>query len=446
MSRRLLLLLGLVLMLVPAALAGCGGDDDDGEAADTGAATDGGDGDGGASGSVSVMAVWTGPEQEAFQAVLDGFTEANPDVDVTYTSAGDQLPTQLATAVEGGNPPSVAVLPQPGLLRDFAGQGALQPLDFAAGDIEENFGESVVDLGTVEGELYGFLFKAANKSLVWYNVSSFADAGVEPAEDWDTFLSNGDTIAASGVPPYSIGGADGWTLTDLFENIYLRTAGPEAYDQLAAHEIPWTDQTVKDALAEMAKIVGEPDLIAGGTDGALQTDFPTSVTQVFADPPAAAQVLEGDFVAGVITDSTDAAPGEGFDVFPFPAIGESGNAVVGGGDTVVMFEDSPAAQALITYLTTPEAAQLWAERGGFASLNRNLDPSVYPDEITQTTAGTLSEAEVFRFDLSDLQPAEFGGTVGQGLFKLFQDFVRTPDDVDGITQQMEDAAAEAFDQ
>jgi ABC-type glycerol-3-phosphate transport system substrate-binding protein len=443
MSRRLLLLLGLVLMLVPAAIAGCGGDDDEdgGEAGDTGAATDEG---GGASGSVSVMAVWTGPEQEAFQAVLDGFTEANPDVTVNYTSAGDQLPTQLSTAVEGGNPPDIAVLPQPGLMRDFAEQGALQPIDFAQGDIEENFGESVIELGTVDGTLYGFLFKAANKSLVWYNVQAYSDAGVEPAEDWDTFIENGNTLSASGVPAYSIGGADGWTLTDLFENIYLRTAGPEMYDQLAAHEIPWTDQSVKDALTEMAKIVGDSQNIAGGTQGALQTDFPTSVTQVFADPPAAAQVLEGDFVAGVITDSTDAEPGEGFDVFPFPAAGDSGSVVVGGGDTVVMFQDSPAAQALVQYLTTPEAAQIWAERGGFASLNQNLDPSVYPDEITQTTAGALGEAEAFRFDLSDLQPAEFGGTVGQGLFKLFQDFLANPDDVDGITQQMENAASQAF--
>jgi ABC-type glycerol-3-phosphate transport system substrate-binding protein len=154
--------------------------------------------------------------------------------------------------------------------------------------------------------------------------------------------------------------------------------------------------------------------------------------------------MEGDFVAGVISDSTEAQPGEGFDVFPFPAIGESGSVIVGGGDTVVMFTDSPAAQAFVTYLTTPEAAQIWAERGGFASLNQNLDPSVYPDEVTQTTAGALGEAEAFRFDLSDLQPAEFGGTVGQGLFKLFQDFVANPDDVDGITQQMEDAAAQAF--
>ena len=44
------------------------------------------------------------------------------------------------------------------------------------------------------------------------------------------------------MTPYSIGAADGWTLTDLFENIYLRTAGAEKYDQLTKHEILWTDR------------------------------------------------------------------------------------------------------------------------------------------------------------------------------------------------------------
>ena len=428
----------LAALLAVAALAGlaagCGGDDD-------GA----GSGEGGeVSGSVSVMAVWTGPEQESFEAVLSAFQEEYPDVDVNYTSAGDQLPQQLSTAVEGGNPPDVAILPQPGLMADLVSKNALQPLDFAQDTIEENFNESVVQTGSVDGTLYGLLFKAANKSTVWYNVGVFEDAGVEVPETWDAFLENAETINASGVPAYSIGGADGWTLTDLFENIYLRTAGPELYDQLSRHEIPWTDQSVKDALTEMAKVVGDTDNVAGGAQGALQTDFPTSVTQVFADPPKAAQVLEGDFVGGVITSSTSAEPETGFNVYPFPTVNDSPPSVVGGGDLVVLFTESEAAQALVEWLATPEAAEAWAERGGFSSLNQNVDTSVYPDEITRTTAGALAEAEVFRFDLSDLQPAAFGGTVGQGLFKLFQDFVRSPDNVDGIAQQMEQAAAAAF--
>jgi alpha-glucoside transport system substrate-binding protein len=440
MKRHRWQLLALLLTLALAVMAaGCGGDDEEsGAGATTGEETT----EESVSGTVSVMAVWTGPEQASFQAVLDGFKEANPDVTVNYTSAGDQLPTQLSTAVEGGNPPDIAVLPQPGLMTDFANKDALQPLDFAQEDIQTNLGDSAVELGSVDGTLYGFLFKAANKSTVWYNVAAFEDAGVEPPTTWDEFLEAAKTINASGVPAYSIGGADGWTLTDLFENIYLRSAGAEKYDQLSKHEIPWTDQSVKDALTEMAKVLGDTDNIVGGTAGALQTDFPTSVTNVLSASPKAAQVIEGDFVPGAVEHGLEAETD--FNVFPFPEIGDSGAAVVGGGDTVVMFNDSPAAQALVRYLASAEAAEIWAGRGGFASLNKEIDTSVYPDAITQTTAGALSEAEVFRFDLSDLQPAAFGGTVGQGLFKLFQDFLQNPDDVDGISQKMEDAAAAAF--
>ena len=430
MSRRrnaIAVLIGAVMVALLA--AGCGGGDD-------------GDGAGGSedvSGSVSVMAVWTGPEQEAFQAVLAGFEEQFPNVTTNYTSAGDQLPTQLSTAVEGGNPPDVAVLPQPGLIADFARRNALKPLDFAQSDVEDNFGESAVQLGSVDDTLYGFLFKAANKSTIWYNVSAFEDAGVEPPDTWEGLLESAQTLKASGIDAWSFGAADGWTLTDLFENLYLRSAGPDLYDQLAAHEIPWTHESVKETLRLMAEVFKDKGNVAGN---ALQTDFPTSVSNVLSENPKAAMIAEGDFVPGVV--DTPLEPETGFNVFGFPSVEDSGPSVVGGGDTVVMFNDTPATQAFIRYLTTKEAADIWAQRGGFATLNKNVEPSIYPDPVTETTAGALSEAEVFRFDLSDLQPAEFGGTVGQGLFKLFQDFYANPNNVDGIARQMESAAAAAF--
>jgi hypothetical protein len=326
-------------------------------------------------------------------------------------------------------------------MADFAGRDALTPIDFARDEIEENYAPVWLELGSVEGELYGLFFKGANKSTVWYNVAEFENAGVEPPEDWETFLSNAETLSAAGLPAYSIGGSDGWTLTDLFENIYIRSAGAEKYDQLATHDIPWTDQSVKDALTEMAKVLSDTDNIAGGTSGALQTDFPTSVTQVFSDPPKAAQVLEGDFVGGVISAETQAEPDTGFNVYGFPDIGDSDSPVVGGGDVMVMFKDSPAARALIEYLGSPEAAEIWAEKGGFSSPNQNVDDSAYPDDITRTTATALAEAEVFRFDLSDLQPAAFGS---DAMFSIMQDFLRNPDDVDGTAQKLETAAAQAF--
>ena len=437
--RRRLSLLGLFAMLVfVTAACGGGGNGNTGAAGTTGGGADCG------SGTISLMGIWVATEQKSIQAVLDGFKEKCPDVTVKYNPAGDNIVTVLATAVQGGNPPDLATIAQPGTIREYATAGKLQPIDFAKDTIAANYQQSAVDLGTIDGKLYSFLFKGANKSTVWYNVPVFEDAGVEAPKTWDEFLQAAQTIKASGVPAYSLGGADGWTLTDLFENIYIRTAGADKYDQLAAHEIPWTDQSVKDALTEMAKIFSDTDNIAGGTSGALQTDFPTSVTNAFADPPKAAMVLEADFVAGEILNSTTAKPETGFNVFDFPSINDSPPAVVGAGDQVVMFKDSPAARALVEYLATPEAASIWVKLGGFSSPNKNVDPADYPDAITRATATALANAQDLRFDLSDLQPSAFGGTVGQGEFKLFQDFLSNPKDVDGIAQKLEDAAAKAY--
>jgi ABC-type glycerol-3-phosphate transport system substrate-binding protein len=320
----------------------------------------------------------------------------------------------------------------------------LKPINFIRADIAKNWAPVWLQLGSVQGRLYGLFFKGANKSTVWYNTRLFRNAGAQPPKTWAQFLNVATLLVNSGTPPFSIGGADGWTLTDLFENIYLRQAGAKRYDQLSNHEIPWTHPTVKNALRSMGTLVSNPAFIAGGTSGALQTDFATSVSQAFTASPKAAMVLEGDFVAGVITGSTKAKPVTDFNVFDFPSIGNSPPVVVGGGDAVVMFKDNPAARELMRYFTTPAAATVWAQRGGFSSPNKNVPPTAYRDPITRQTATALAKAPIFRFDLSDLQPAAFGGTAGQGLWKLFQDFVRNPANVDQIAQQMEDAAAKAF--
>ena len=415
-----------------AVAAGCGGDDGGG----------GAEGSEDVTGSISVMAIWGGDEQASFQAVIDGFTELYPNVDVKYTSGGDNLAPLLSTAVEGGNPPDIAAVGQPGLVADFAAQDAIQPIDDLRESIVDAFGESVADVGTVEGTQYGVMFKGANKSTIWYNVAAFEEAGVEPPETWEELQEVASTLSAAGIKPYSVGVDVGWPITDLFENVYIRTAGVELYDQLTRHEIPWTDQSVKDALTVMADIVGDSDNLAGGTAGSLQTEMPASVGKVFRDSPEAAMVVIGDFAPGVT--ETTLEPETGFNVFTFPSIEDSEPAVVGGGDIFVQFRDSPAADAFLEYLTTVDAAEIWAARGGFSSPHKDLDTDVYPDEITKVTAGALGEAETFRFDMSDLQPSAFGGTPGQGLFKLFTDFVANPDDIDGITQLLAAAAAVAL--
>jgi alpha-glucoside transport system substrate-binding protein len=396
-------------------------------------------------GNISIISEATGPEQRYFRAVLDAFERKNPGVNVKYTSAARQLPQVLSTAVQGGRPPDLALIPQPALVRQFVQRGALKPITFARPLIRRNWGPSWLQLGTINGRLYSLYYKGANKSTVWYNTDLFRRAGVRSPSTFNQFLTAARTLRASGARAYSIGGASGWTLTDLFENIYLKQAGPRLYDQLSTHRIKWTHPSVKAALRTMGRIFSDTDNIAGGTDGALQTDFDTSVSQAFADPPRAAMIMEADFVAGVIVGSTKAKPRTDFNYFPFPSFRAStAKALVAGGDAIVMFKDNPASRALVRYFTTPQAAEIWIRRGGFSSPNKRVKPSAYRDPLARQTARALATASTVRFDLSDLQPAEFGATEGQGLWKLFQDFLRSPNNVDGIATQMERAAARAF--
>jgi ABC-type glycerol-3-phosphate transport system substrate-binding protein len=394
------------------------------------------------SGKISIVGVWTGAEQKNFQAVLNGFMKKYPKVKVTYKSTGDNTPTVLSTAVAGGNPPDLASVSQPGLVKDFQKKGALKKLDFAKGTLARNYPASIVNIGKINGSIYGLLIKGANKSTVWYNVASFKAAGVKAPKTWGQFTKAINVLKASGQVPLSIGGADGWTLTDLFENIYLRQAGPAKYNALSTHKIKWTHPSVVKALKTMGSILQSGNM-SGGTSGALQTDFPTSVSNVFAKKPKAAMVIEGDFVPGVISPNP-LKPGSGYNVFPFPAIGNTAGYVEGGGDELMMFKDNAATRALVQYLATGAAQSIWAKRGGYTAPAKTVPASAYPDAITRATATAVGKAKVFVFDLSDLQPASFGATVGQGEFKIFQDFLKRPNNATGISRTLEAAAAKAY--
>ena len=387
--------------------------------------------------------MWSGVEQRHFELVLHAFTRQT-GVSVTYTSAGYSVPEFLQARLAEGHLPDVAFLPQPGLLRRYAAEHLLVPLNrIAGGAVDDNYNPSWRRLGSVGGTLYGVWFKAANKSLIWYNIGVFERVGVVPPGSIGGLVSLAGELSGSRTPAFAVGGADGWTLADWFSNLYLRLAGPARYDLLAAHRIPWTDPSVKATLRLLARVL-DPRVIAGGPRGALATSYPESVLETFATHPAAAMVFEGDFVAGLISGETRALPGVDADVFPFPPAGRSGPVVVAGGDAAVLMRRSPAGAALIRYLASPQAAAIWAAQGGFISPNINLDLSVYPDPISRSIARSLLEAgSSFRFSLSDLAPASFGGTEGQGMRKILQEFLLNRD-VNETAARLERAARQAY--
>ncbi|MEU3553897.1 ABC transporter substrate-binding protein [Streptomyces fragilis] len=438
----------LVATSLALALAACGGGGDDGEKKDKAGGSDAArtvdlpklDGQ-----TLEFAAVWTGTEQENFKKVLAEF-EKRTGATVKFVPAQDPIINFLGSKIAGGAPPDVAMLPQVGAIHQAVEKGWAKPLgEEAKAQLAKNYSQGWQDLGSHEGKQYGVYYKAANKSLIWYNAQVFENAGASEPKSWDELLTTAQAVYDSGVTPFSVGGADGWTLTDWFENVYLSQAGPEKYDQLAKHEIKWTDPSVKEALTTLAQVWGKADYVAGGADGALQTEFPASVTQTFTkgDQPKAAMVYEGDFVQ-VNIGETDAKVGTDAKVFPFPAVGDSA-PVVSGGDAAVILEDSKASQALATFLASPDAAGIQAKLGGYLSPNKAVDASAYPNDVQRKMAQALIEAgDDFRFDMSDQAPQAFGGTPGKGEWKILQDFLKNPKDVEGAQEKLEAAAAKAY--
>ncbi|MFJ8077378.1 ABC transporter substrate-binding protein [Streptomyces sp. NPDC096176] len=398
--------------------------------------------------TVTVAGVWTGSEQKNFKKVLDAFTEKT-GAKTVFVPSGDNVSTFVGSKIEGGNAPDVVMVPQVGVLQQFAKEGWLEPLsDKTAKTATAGLAPVWKNYGTVDNTYYGLYFKAAHKSTVWYSPEAFTQAGVGAPKTYEDLLKTGRTLADSGRPAFSVAGEDGWTLTDWFENIYLSQAGPEKYDQLAKHELKWTDESVVAALSTLGELFKDDQLVAGGAKAALRTDFPASVEQVFGPEPKAGMVYEGDFVGGIAKDEFGRKLGEDADFFPFPAVGGGKAPVVSGGDAAVVLKDGKNAKAgmkLLEFLATPEAAEIWAGAGGFLSPNKDVNLDAYGDDTTRSTAESLVGAgNSVRFDMSDQAPAAFGGTKGAGEWKLLQDFLRDPSDPKATAAKLEAAAAKAY--
>jgi alpha-glucoside transport system substrate-binding protein len=391
--------------------------------------------------TVEVAAIWTGAEQANFEAVLAVFEERT-GATVRYTSGGDDLPALLNSRLAGGSPPDVALVSMPGVVAQLARRGVLAELTGEAADaVAANFSPPWRELGVVDGRLYGVYFKVANKSVIWYRTEAFDEAGVEPPATWEDLTVVTRTLADAGVGTMAVPGADGWVLTDWFENIYLRVAGPDKYDQLARHEIPWTDPAVVESLRLLQEY--------WTLDRAIQVDpsqlkFVQAVADVFGQRPKSAMLYQADFVAAEINRLGTVTVGEGARFFDWPSIAGSPPAVVTAGDQAVALTDRPAAMALIAFLASPEAGAIAAAQGGFLSANRNVPRSAYPDPVTRQLADSLTEAQLLRFDLSDLTPQAFGGGTNADMWRLLQDFLAHPGDPAGLAQRLETAAQHDF--
>ncbi|WP_242503992.1 ABC transporter substrate-binding protein [Promicromonospora panici] len=392
--------------------------------------------------TVTVYTTIVDPEGETQQASYEPFEECT-GVEVEY-EASREMEAQLPVRVQAGNPPDIAILPQPGLLQTLVRQydAVLPAPEQVEANVDEGWAPEWKEYGTVDGTFYAAPLGSNVKSYVWYSPSMFEEAGYEIPETWDDMMALTQEIADSGAIPWCAGvesgDATGWPGTDFIEDVVLRSAGPEVYDQWYTHEIPFNDPQIVEAWDQAGEILKNPDYVNGGLGG-----VDSIATAPWTD--AGYPILEGscwmhraaNFYQTQWPEGTEVAPDGDVYAFYLPAETTDERPTLVAGEFIGAFTDRPEVQAFQTYLSSADWANAKAAAtpaGGWVSANNGLDQELLATDFDRLSAEILADpATVARFDASDLMPSEVGaGTFWAGITEWFASDLSSQEVTDDI--------------
>jgi alpha-glucoside transport system substrate-binding protein len=394
-------------------------------------------------GSIEVLSLWGGSEKDAFLKVTAAFKQKT-GITVEYTTARDFVPI-IRTRLAAGNPPDVAIIPRPGVLNDLAKQGAVKDLGsmgLSRSYITARYSPAWVKLGTVNGKIYGVAAKANSKSVMWYRPDQFKKYKLTTPKTWAQLLAVTKKLKAKGQTPWAQGAKDSWTLTDWFENVYARTAGPTKYAQLFGGKLKFTDPSVKKALNTMLQIL-QNKYLAGGVQGSLGTAFVDGIGRVFGKKPSAQLYFEGGFVGGIALDqvNTSLKAGKTINSFPWPTINTKfGQPLVGAGDLASAFKDNADIRTFLKYISSPEAGRIWVSTGAIISPNKQVKKTAYPNVLVRKEAAQVAAAKTFLFDGSDTLP----GTLADDWGATLQNVLQKPGSINSLLSDFQQKADKAF--
>jgi alpha-glucoside transport system substrate-binding protein len=397
-------------------------------------------------GTIEVLSLWGGSEKNAFLKVTDAFTKKT-GIKVEYTSARNFIP-EIRTRLAAGNPPDIGILPRPGYIGTLAKENAIKPLSslgLSNAVMRSNYSAGWLTLGSAGGKIYGVPAKANSKSVIWYKPDSFKKYKFKIPKTWAQLLAITKKYKAKGLVPWAVGAGPNqsqWTLTDWFENIYARTAGPAKYQRLFTGKLKFTDASVANAARIMTQIINDK-YVLNGVQGVLGTSFTDSIANVFGTSAKAQLFFEGGFVGGIALQqvNTNLKAGKTINSFPWPTIKPSlDHPIVGAADFAAAFKDSPDVRQFLKYISTSAAGTVWVSTGAVESPNKRVPAKAYPNLLARSEAKQLATAKTFLFDGSDLLPGSFGDTWGFAL----QDVIQKPGNIKQILSTFQSKIQDQF--
>jgi alpha-glucoside transport system substrate-binding protein len=381
-------------------------------------------------------------EVKPMQAIFDEKINSGADYKAEIEGS-DNFETDVQVRGQGGTL-DVALLPQPGSLPGLvttAHAVSLEDMGYNIDDLNATFGKPFMDLGLVNGKHYGIPTNINLKSMIWYPKDDFDAAGYQIPKTWDDLLALSQQIQDDGGVPWCVGfesgDATGWPATDWMEDIMLRTAGPDVYDQWYKHEIPFNDPAVLKAGQLFGDIMFHPGWVLGGADKTPSLAFGDAPLPMFDTPPGCWLHRQASFINAFFP--TTAKDGVDYDWFPFPSIDTEGGPLFGG-EMAMVFRNAPEVKDFLDKFmgTDVQCAMGGIQTSSRISPNVNVDTSCYWNDVLKQSADVLKQglsAGTARFDASDLMPTAVGsGSFWTGMVKYMQG---GPDSLQGVLDDIE---------
>jgi glucose/mannose transport system substrate-binding protein len=347
---------------------------------------------------VEFLTFWTeGGELQALDKLIEIHQDRRPNAEVIKTfEKNASYQERLTQRITEQNPPDTFQSNMGERLLKWVteSQVALEEVDGSGWNIPQELLDvnSREDADSGDKKLYGVPISLIRQSSFYYNRQLFMDHEIDmealmlPGKPGvDALLDACAKLKAAGVEePFGVGNIYDWTLDMMFwESLFPAVVGDQYYTKFWRGEAdPENDPELDEALAYLL------DLSQYFNADSADVDFPEVLERIANGEQAFGQ--QGDWGTGVLTGLDKGyAPGEQFDVMPFPG---TSNMFIFSQDVLPIVAGTPnkaATQELLNTIATEELqVQFNLIKGSLPAVK---DINIEATDLTATQKATYAQ-------------------------------------------------------
>ena len=368
-------------------------------------------------------------KKAAFDAIVEDFKAANPDINVT-TNVQDR--EAYKTAIRNfltADAPDVASWYAGNRMKPFVDAGLFADISDVWADNGLNESMAAIQPSmTIDGKQYGVPYTNYQWGI-YYRADIFEEQGIEPPTTFDELLEASAKLKEAGITPFTIGTKFLWTAAGVFDYLSLRTHGYDFHNQLTAGEIPYTDPRVVEIFENWKKLVEPGYFVENHASMSWQDALAPFISG------EAAMYVMGNFAVNAMLEGGLTADQIGFMQFPTinPDVPRAEEAPTDTFHMPTNAKNQENAKKFLAYIATPEAQTKWNEM--IKQLPVNKDATVGDDKFIQAGFETVSTAEGIAQFYDRDAPAEMAKVGMEG----FQEFMIKPERLDDILARLDKA-------